>query len=411
MSLYQMRIILKNTDGNKAIMKDHVAVDNLMSKTYYDAILRHTLHKLKGTEVKVRLETLIANKILLKGLTLDGVDPEQIVNENFYAVYNEVLDELRGDCLRYCLGKLSDPEPAQDIAQEAMMQLLTSRNEIRDPHAWLLSVCHNLICAHYRIKAEDQAMVTELEAEDSVCRMIASADELSGSDLAKLARIPGLATCPEYNLLREITEYSSLREYAITKGISYERVKQLSKSSRRDLRAKCLRHFGWTVTPDVLGYNEYKSIRRYLRRLFSVAKANSTPGARKNRLRIDAADPENAFADVAEIGDWTLTLRPEGIYELFVVGMKADEQPKFIQIKVRILPNHRIETLSCEVKQPAYVINAASKVNIPMDKGICPLSPEEVAELIRRQTELNPTKSPEPGIRFYHGRAPRKNKR
>lgn len=394
-------------------MKDDNAMETLSHRDDYTAILRQTKQRLSRENGLLRLETLIANKLLLRSLSVSETeeDPESFVQKHFDAVYAEVLDELRADCLHYCLGKLNDPEPAQDIAQEAMMQLLTSRNEIRDPHAWLLSVCHNLICTHYRAKAEDHAMLCELEAEESVCRMITSTEDLSSANMEELSRVPGLANCREYHLLREITRYPGLKDYAEASGISYERAKQISKSSRRDLRAKCLRYFGWTVTPDVLGYNEYKSIRRYLRRLFSVAKANSTPGARKNRLKIDEADPATAFADVAEIGDWTLTLRPEGIYELFVVGMQADEQPKFIQIEVRILPNHRIETLSCEVKQPAYVINAACRVNIPMDKGICPLSPEEVAELIRRQTESNPKKAPEPGIRFYHGRAPRKNKR
>ncbi len=381
-----------------------------MSKDDYEELLRLTEQRLLRENALVRLETMIANRIILKRIAVDkGIDsPADFVTRQFDAVYAEVLEELRGFCLHYCLSKLSEPEPAQDIAQEAMILLLTTHQEIRDPKAWLRGVCHNLICTHYRDKVANHAMLCELEAEESVCQMISSAEELSPQDMEDLAKVPGLADCPEYTVFQEINQYPTLRDYAKAKGISYDQAKQLSKSSRRDIKAKCLRHFGWTVTPDILGYNEYKSIQRYIRRIFEVVKAKSSSATRKNILSIKGIALENAFEDVAIIADWTVTLRGDRVYELFLVCLQTDDKPKFIQIKVQILSNHRIETLSCEVKQPTYVIENTAKVNIPTEKGICPLSQEEVAELIKGQVSPNPAAEPEPGIRIYHGRAPSK---
>lgn len=393
-------------------MKETEESISLMDRIDYDELLCHTGQRLKSENDRIRLEALIANKILLKRMdnSRDKLSSGDFVQKHFDAVYAEVLDELLGDCLRYNLSKLKDPDVAQDITQEAMMQLLTSQKEIRDAKAWLLSVCHNLICSHYREKTENHAMLKELEREDSVCRMISSAEDFTDSDMDELARVPGVVDCPEYAIVREMSRYPSLGEYASAKGISYEQAKQLSKSSKRDLRAKCLRHFGWTVTADILGYTEYKSIQRYLRRIFEVVKDSNSSSARKNKLRIKEKEIEAAFSGVVSVADWTVTLRGENTYELFLVCFEAEEKPRFVQIRIVIQPNHRIETISCVVKQPLYVIKNTGKVNFPTDKGVVPMSPAEVADLISHEAKRNPDAQghPEHRIRIIHGKTPPK---
>lgn len=327
---------------------------------------------------------LITGKMILAYLS--GKQPqstlEDYVNKHFTHTYESVYAQLLADCKNYCSSKLDHSDAAHDIAQEAIMSLINSKQKIEDISSWLHRVCHNLIYKYFRERSANKELIRCLRTE-CLTSCPGSSNPLE-DEMPNISQIPELRDSKEYLTLCEIHKYTSLFQYAQAKGISLSKAKQISKQYKRDLRARFLRYSGWTHTPVILDYNQYKAVQRYYRKILELMKGSESSHKRKNSCHFNASEIFKCFQSTDKAIEWNINHAKDNIYDLSIIVLDANQIPAIVMMEILFKANHRIETLSCKRLVPYQCITVENEVNIPMEKGMCPLSEEEVIAHICR---------------------------
>jgi hypothetical protein len=268
------------------------------------------------------------------------------------------------------------------------MSLLQTRVKILEPRPWLYRVCHNMLCAHYQTRHGESDLQMRLQTEAEYSEY-ASLDEESGPACdPDLSDIPSLAETAEYQALQEICAYRRLGDYAEAKGISLARAKQLSKQLKKDLKARYLRYLGWENSVDILEYNQYKAIQRYIRQLVDCVSSKGTASRRKNSFLPSREDLDRCFSGLVATQDWNIHQVGPDTYDIFLVCLDREDIPVLIKNLIRIKANRRIETLSCLRLEPTVSFDVGDEVDLPLEKGMCSLSEEEVVAFLQEQQAL-----------------------
>ena len=63
---------------------------------------------------------------------------------------NSAYRQMRSRLHAFVLGRVENPETAEDLTQEVLLRLVRSGSEVDDPTAWLYRVARNVIIDHYR---------------------------------------------------------------------------------------------------------------------------------------------------------------------------------------------------------------------------------------------------------------------
>lgn len=66
------------------------------------------------------------------------------------AELNNAYRQMRSRLHAFILGRVENPETAEDLTQEVLLRLLRSGSAVDDPTAWLYRVARNAIIDHYR---------------------------------------------------------------------------------------------------------------------------------------------------------------------------------------------------------------------------------------------------------------------
>ncbi|MBP7117863.1 MAG: hypothetical protein KBB33_05955 [Candidatus Cloacimonetes bacterium] len=351
---------------------------HVIDRKAYDDILDYIIKRSTDLFGNLNISADIVNQTFMRLLKTDL--QVEIDNEHLCAIFPKVVEDVFEDyrmkCFSYCLRKTRDPELSSDIAQETMYQLLSARTPISNVNQWIRSVAHNLLCDHYRNKYRDSDTCRQLCAEYEVMNQIYINDELPQKDDLSNFLPPDIQASDDYREMLHIWSFSSLRAYAEAEKISYEAAKSRSKKLMKNLKALLLKAMGWESGPDILDFNQYKTIQKFLRELVSISKkpAISSPDDTLSQV----------MSQIPRIDDWGISMMPNRRFRLLIFCFNPDQQPIFASISLELNQRNHIRIISSKLHAKTDVQRVQTEIPIKTDKGYAVLNFDDIINLVTR---------------------------
>ncbi len=350
----------------------------VIDREAYDDILDYILKRSTDLFGNLNISGDIVNQTFMRLLK---IDPQVIIDhEHLSAIFpkavEDVFEDYRMKCFGYCLRKTRDPELSSDIAQETMYQLLSARKPISNVNQWIRSVAHNLLCDHYRSKYRDSDTCRQLCAEYEVMNQIYVNDELPQKDDLSNFLPPDIQVSEDYREMLHIWSFSSIRAYAEAENISYEAAKSRSKKLMKNLKALLLKAMGWESGPEILDFNQYKAIQKFLRELVSISR-NPTLSSPDDKLT-------QLMSQIPRIDDWGISIMPNRRFRLLIFYVNPDQQPIFASISLELNQRNHIRIISSKLHVKTDIQKVQTEIPIKTDKGYAVLNFEDITNLVTR---------------------------
>lgn len=308
---------------------------------------------------------------------------EEFLQHHLPKAIEEYFAELRQHCLAYTRSLLRSSERAEDLVQEALLRLIREPNQLRHIQAWLRKVIYNLVVEQYRQDKAQSEFLRHLQAETGELNKLASLMELMPEDGEIGVLLPDLLTNPEFLALQQMARQPNLRAWANANKVSYEQAKQRSKEHKRNLRAACLRKLGWVNTPDILDYQDYKAVQRYVRELVRAGQKAARGQVPQGRFKQFQPELENCFRGFEKLHNWDIRDLGASRYKLYVVGITSSNIPLLLNIAIHFSESRRIITEKIGRNEMLGRLELPPGFRVPMDKGKCLLSRQQLEDMIR----------------------------
>ncbi len=349
----------------------------------YHSILESVRERKTNLFSRMNLGTKIENGILLQWIRNPQIsyNVDDFIDSEYPKVVESYFADLRNACFKYCLKKTNDFEISEDIAQEAIYQLLKSQQLINNVGLWLRGVVINLLAKTYRNNHKKWTMCKALASE---LRLLTDIFSCSDDTLINSCELLDneITLSKEYCEYKCIKEYNSLSQYATAKGITYQKAKQVSKEIQRNFKALCLRHYGWEDSPDILSFNQLKSLQRYLRQLIHYSSPTPKPVIRKNSLTMKQSELKQLFSEYNHIDDWGIHMIGKNNFRIHIFCKSGKSDPICATIIISIKDNNRIVTESCKSNRLASILTIPTNINIPKEKGKSALTFEQIKTIL-----------------------------
>lgn len=323
------------------------------------------------------------NSFLLSMLQRDEVDGgiPALVRNMFPRLVEEVFASYQKSILQYCLIKTHDPDLAHEIAQESILQLLAAQNPILDTHTWLKQVAHNLLCKYYKTQDRNRTIYRKLSVEASVIQDMVqnSRDPLSDGVFRQLP--DQIYTSPEYKEYQQMLGYAGISEYAEASHISYNAAQKRKAKIIRDLKARVLLALGWEASPEILNYNQFIALQKFLRELLSLGQRGKPTRPLSSSRQMEAKILE-LMRQFPRIDDWGIALAGTRQYRLHIFHLTLERKPVFATFLISMSLRHRVWVADCKLNVPAGVHQIPANVQIPKDKGKSLWTYERVISLL-----------------------------
>ncbi len=307
---------------------------------------------------------------------------EEFLQHYLPKTIEEYFAELRQHCLAYTRSLLRNSERAEDLVQEALLRLIREESQLRHIQAWLRKVIYNLVVEQYRQDKAQNEFLRQLQAETDELNKLARLQELiPDGEIGVL--LPDLLAHPDFLPLQRMARQPNLRAYAQSKGITYEQAKQRSKQHKRNLRAACLRKLGWVNTPGILDYQDYKTVQRYVRELVRAGQQAARGQVPQGRFQQFQPELENCFQGFEKLHNWDIRDLGASRYKLYVVGITSANIPHLLNIVLRFPESRRIATEKIGRNEMLGRLELPPGFRVPMDKGKCLLTRQQMEDLIR----------------------------
>lgn len=331
---------------------------------------------------KLNIASDIANALLmmlLKNSQIEGYDAP--IQEQVKALYPKAVEEVFASYQKkifgFCYAKTKDPELSQDIAQEAILQLLSSQTEIRNIPAWLSQVSHNLLCKHYQAKAGDKALYTELCKEGEILE--------SALDVAEPILLDGLdpksqsllLQSPEYKEYEAMHAFKNMAEYAESLQVSPKVAQKRKDKIVRNLKATILLAMGWENTPDILNYHQYDAILRFIREMLKIGTEKlDDRDAKSSRYR----DPKlvELMQGIASIDDWGITALGKYRFSICLFHLNQEGNPVAVSFIIHLDERNRLSIEDYKKNKVLGFFTMPAKLQIPKEMGKSIWSFEEI---------------------------------
>lgn len=310
-----------------------------------------------------------------------GDNHRQFLSDKLPFVVEECFKGLRGFCMGYLLKTTRDPELSEDIAQEAILQLMNSTRQIHKPRPWLIQVCRNLLIAHYRNNNIQNDLLNTLEIESKISTQIDT-----DFDPSILTQFPDLFDKNDYKVLLEIMSHPDLKSYAQAKGISLEKAKQTSKELKHNFKAAWMRHEGWDATAKILSYQQYKALKRYVAQILEIVSSKDFSKLNKNNFGVEPAKFFEAFEGFEDLYEWSYFDNGEKS-DLILVSTPGKGHPVIVTITLSFSDKGRIITHKCYQNQLRAILPPLPEIENNIVHKRCTLSFHQIEDIIKRAEE------------------------
>ncbi len=307
------------------------------------------------------------------------ITKEFIADSLFPKAVDSVFAAYHRSCTRFCLSRTQDDNLSEDVAQEAIRLLLLSPKKVDNIGAWLIQVTYNLLCAHYKESEKDKELYQKLSLEaSSYENWLTSSDLMVLKDLSP-ALVDQLLKSDEYQRYYEIISYDNIKDYAAFHNVSVKTAQKRKEVAHRNLRSMVLLSFGWRDSPNILNYNQYYAIQKFIREVIRMCSGDEDVQWLKSLSPEQAKDVKN----IKEITEWGIVATGERSFKLYMFTMFGDGQPFMITFNIAMNERNSISIQSCKVNQLYMTVPDSVKARVPMDKGRAIWNYKQIISLLK----------------------------
>ena len=353
---------------------------NTLAEQKYEQLQKQVVEAVSEIYAIKGMANEIASRILLS-ISFDDVPNDkitQVIQTQLAKTTEDYFSELWMYCFRYALKLLKNDDFAKDIAQDAIVSLFKTDKQILYIKGWLKKTVFNQVQTKIKQLGKEQSLdddnVREI-AEDEPLDEDSLQKDLSPKDIKKYLNRE------DYKTYKKINDYSSLKAYAKAMDISYQTAREHKHMVIHNLRQNYLIAQGWKGTPQILSFRQISNLKRFLKMLISHAESNSIIRLRKYCSKNILLDATETLKSIREISDWSIVLIGDICFEVTISDFSG-ESPIFVRFEIKFSNSNAIRITDIRELNKFTVVDSDKLAMIPLDKGICTLSLDDIKLLI-----------------------------
>lgn len=341
-----------------------------MSDVMYNEILK-SVTKLTAERIKyLNPVEDIANNILIrllkKPLSLDLDEMlHKYVESAFPQVVEDVFDNYQKISFRYCLKQTHEQELSEDISQDTIMQLLLSRQPIKNVNSWLFQVTHNLLCKYFERNTLERKLLEKLQNEANVLQQLNTIEDSFNIEGLSDAQKAVIFADESYKRYEEMISFESVRDYAASMNVSLKVAQKRKGQIIRNLKSKALIAMGWRADQAILSYNQYVAIQRFIREFFN--QENIAKYVKNNEEMHE--EILSATQRIAEVHDWGIDLFGENQFRLNIFHLNNEVGPVNFTIIITLNERNNVSIDGFKENQLMRVFTEPANFRLPMHLG------------------------------------------
>jgi hypothetical protein len=358
-----------------------------LNRALYDEIIRCIQDESLQSFKFLNISDDIANTILIR-LLKDSISETHLgltqayVNSAYPKAVEDVFDYYQKVSLHYSLSKTQDPELSNDISQEAIHLLLASKNYINDVYTWLKQLTQNLLCKHYR------SILKQKELYDSLCReselvrkLMCSQSTIQIEGLDPILKKEILST-KEYKEFEAISRFDKISDYATHLNVSHAVAQKRKDKIVKNLRSRLLLAMGWEAGRDILNYNQYNAILKFIRSIQKVGENGDIRGTSSNSLA-QTTDTQKVMQGITSIDDWGITMIGNRRFRFHIFHLTPEKTPIIATFIISLSERNHVSIKSCKRDEIAGIHPIPANVQIPKEMGRLLWSYEKIISLLK----------------------------
>ncbi|MDD4034577.1 MAG: hypothetical protein PHO16_04145 [Candidatus Cloacimonetes bacterium] len=283
-------------------------------------------------------------------------------------------------CFRYALTLTSKEDVSQDIAQEAIASLFRTDKQVEFIKGWLKRTVFNQAQKKIKLLKRESSLdefdFAELIAEEE------PVDEDTLQDKLDVREIRQYLSSADFKLYKKIQAYPNLKAYAKASKISYQTAREHRHMVLHNLKQNYFRKQGWVGTTQILSFRQMSNVKRFLRNLIEHAEQNNLQKISKYCPPKVLDQVESNMKDFKEVLDWGISMLDDINFEIYILGNTLDMATNMYVLNITINKGNSIRIKSCSDAELMGEIENTSIGEIPVDKGSCILSMDEIKCLI-----------------------------
>lgn len=303
----------------------------------------------------------------------------------FTRTVSDYFADLLGFCSRLIYNRTQDRYLAEELAQEAILDLLKTEANPRSVRPWLYSVVMNKLADCFQQHGREKGLCEQLERENNLATMSQNKDT-SSAYYQYLMEVPELKDLPAYQEYLELLSYPDLISYARSKGISYDRAKKASVRLKHDLKAFYLRMTGWQVGLELLDYNQYLAVKKFMSVLILPWNDAKEKALEKYRgeLELSAIKEVYGYPQPVDLIESSFSLR-EDHYSLFMFQFDENGVPSPTTCWFKLSETNRITMLKCYANRMMATCNSTIDLPLNKEKGKITLPMKDLIYLLKQE--------------------------
>jgi DNA-directed RNA polymerase specialized sigma24 family protein len=312
----------------------------------------------------------IANTLLVKLMKSSAfTDPSELspdfIKSAFPKAVEDVFNYYQKVSFQYCLTKTHDHHLSEDTSQEAIRQLLSSKHHINDVHSWLRQVTHNLLCKHYEFRAKEKDLYNTLCMETTFFHnVMASGYSIDIEGLNPRIKKEILAS-QEYHDYEAMLSFDSIKDYASSKNVSEKVAQKRKERAIRNLRSKILLAMGWQASREILNYNQYNAILKFIRELLAISRGDMDVKQR-SKLYPKLVQVMNG---IESIDDWGITMVGNRRFRLHIFHLSQSKQPIIATFFIVLNERNHVSVENCKKNEIIGAHPIPANIQIPKEMG------------------------------------------
>ena len=341
-----------------------------MNKKRYDEIIGCVSELTSQRFCYLNLSDDIANTILVRLMKSSAfVDttgiPANFIKSAFPKAVEDVFNYYQRVSFQYCLTKTHDHNLSEDTSQEAIRQLLSSKHTINDVYSWLIQVTHNLLCKHYEFRAKERDLYNLLCMETTFLQNVMTSGNVIDINGLNPIKKKEILSSREYQDYYAMLSFDNLKEYAISLNVSEKVAQKRKERATRNLRSKLLLAIGWEASREILSFNQYNTIQKFIRELLRMGRSDKDIKQR-NKLYPKLAQVMNG---IDRIDDWGITMVENRRFRLHIFHLSQDKQPIIATFFIVMNERNHVSVENCKKNEIIGAHPIPAKTQIPKEMG------------------------------------------
>jgi len=158
---------------------------------------------------------------------------------------------------------------------------------------------------------------------------------------------------------------------------------------KHDLKSLYLRQSGWEAGLEILPYQKYMVLKRFVNSMTKIWDDESLNTMKKYSSEVSMEKLRKVFEGITAVDYWDLAYKGGDLYYVYVFCLNPSEGPLLATVKFKFNTKNRIEVEECGKNALAGVYKKPENYRLPLERGKLMYSFLELKSILEKMTEFN----------------------